>query len=773
VPYTFKHGDQPLEGVTVQRAVGRGGFGEVYYALTDSGKQVALKYLRENADVELRGIGHVMNLKSPHLVTIYDVKKDANDEPFVIMEYVSGPSLRDMLVAESGGMSVQKAAYLFKGIAQGLAHLHERGIVHRDLKPANIFYDDGYIKIGDYGLSKHISVSKHSGQTVSVGTVHYMAPEIGSGSYTKAIDIYALGIILYEMLTGRLPYTGGSMAEILMRHVRDNPDLSGVPQPFGEIIGKALAKDPEERYQDANEMLDAVMATGELEQQAKSFDATALTNVPRTEVSDAATRTTPPVPPIPNMDARDAVRGVGEWGAAVSDRVQKRLDRLGQKLETKARQVERKHGLGPGGRYTAPARRHEYDPERPRVHRLPQIIILGVVTWMVSVMLGFLQGREFEGHVVTFALFIAGGTVGPLAAYLWLLHYSPTRSTAVDRLVLGAAGAAAMLPAALLAEEEMRVSDLSTLIFPLAAVVVIFDWSRRIEAGRRGQVDIGEAFWPGLLAFIIGMIVDCDAYAFTGGILAATMSMLVQAAAAMWPAPIKPRPHTGLPGPGPVAVPPHAHAGGHPQHAGQHPAPSADAPTTPASDQAGGTSDSANAANPANAGSGYQVMRVAQPSFVGRAANAGMAGLGKVLFLAGVALAFGQGVLVHAASEAISSGRWRVDPDFIPLLTSGLPMGFIFLPIIIGILLMVASRRSGGTWHVMRGVLGGGLVFFASILGLTASQPAIVAFFTKTSLDHVDEGAVVLFFVMLLPALVSGMVLLAIPAKNQPRTIVV
>ena len=226
MPYTFRYGDRPLDGITVQRAIGRGGFGEVYYALADSGKQIALKFLRDNPDVELRGISHVMNLKSPHLITIYDVRKNNEGEPFVLMEYVSGPSLREIMTAEPGGVGPQKAAFFVDGIAKGLSYLHDRGIVHRDLKPANIFYDDGYVKIGDYGLSKHISVSQHSGQTVSVGTVHYMAPEIGSGSYTKAIDIYALGVILYELLTGELPFTGSSMGEVLMRHLSDNPDLS-------------------------------------------------------------------------------------------------------------------------------------------------------------------------------------------------------------------------------------------------------------------------------------------------------------------------------------------------------------------------------------------------------------------------------------------------------------------------------------------------------------------------------------------------------------------
>ena len=133
MPYTFKHGDRPLEGLTVQRAVGRGGFGEVYYALADSGKQVALKYLRENPEIELRGIAHVMNLKSPHLITIYDVRRTAAGEPFVVMEYVSGPSLRELLLAEPGGLGVQKAAFFLDGLAKGLSYLHERGIVHRDL----------------------------------------------------------------------------------------------------------------------------------------------------------------------------------------------------------------------------------------------------------------------------------------------------------------------------------------------------------------------------------------------------------------------------------------------------------------------------------------------------------------------------------------------------------------------------------------------------------------------------------------------------------------
>src|SRR4029079_13584107 len=131
-------------------------------------------------------------------------------------------------------------------------------IVHRDLKPGNIFEDSGYIKIGDYGLSKFISCSRRSGQTESVGTFHYMAPEIGKGIYGKEIDIYALGIILHEMLTGRVPFDGESSQEIIMKHLTADPDLSALPEPYKSVIRKALAKDPAHRFATVPEMVKAL-----------------------------------------------------------------------------------------------------------------------------------------------------------------------------------------------------------------------------------------------------------------------------------------------------------------------------------------------------------------------------------------------------------------------------------------------------------------------------------------------------------------------------------
>ena len=164
--YRFRHGDRPLDGYTILRGLGRGGFGEVYYAVSDGGREVALKVIQHNHDVELRGVRHCMNLKSPHLVCIFDVKAGTDGWPVVIMEYVSGPSLRQILTGHPDGLGVDRSSYLIERIAQGLCYLHDHGIVHRDLKPENIFYEDGYAKIGDYGLSKFISVSRQSGRII-------------------------------------------------------------------------------------------------------------------------------------------------------------------------------------------------------------------------------------------------------------------------------------------------------------------------------------------------------------------------------------------------------------------------------------------------------------------------------------------------------------------------------------------------------------------------------------------------------------------------------
>lgn len=296
--YQYQHGDRPLEGYTIQHAIGRGGFGEVYYALSDSGRQVALKVVQGYEQIELRGVSQCMNLKNPHLVSIFDVRYNDKGRPFVIMEYVSGPSLQELLEEFPKGLGVQKAAYFLREIGKGMTYLHECGIVHRDLKPGNIFYESGYVKIGDYGLSKSMTTSCRSGQTMTVGTVHYMAPEIGAGSYDKSIDIYALGVLLYEMLRGSPPYSGSSVGEILMKHLSGHPDVTGIEEPFASAIRRAMEKDPAKRFQSVQEMVEAVFGSDDVRNSVSLFAPNSLTMVAGKAAGKVAAiaALTPPIP---------------------------------------------------------------------------------------------------------------------------------------------------------------------------------------------------------------------------------------------------------------------------------------------------------------------------------------------------------------------------------------------------------------------------------------------------------------------------------------------
>ncbi|MEX0818936.1 MAG: serine/threonine-protein kinase [Pirellulaceae bacterium] len=257
--FAYTSGARPLDGYTIKRGIGIGGFGEVYFALSDAGKEVAVKRIQRNMDVEVRGVTQCINLKHPNLVSLFDIKYDDEGQAWVVMEYVAGDSLKDALDRNPNGMPVSDVLDWFQGIARGVAYLHDQGIVHRDLKPGNIFLDGDIVKIGDYGLSKYISCSRRSGQTESVGTFHYMAPEIGKGVYGKEIDVYALGIILFELLTGRVPFEGESSQEIIMKHLTADPDLSSIPTAFRSVIQRTLLKDPEQRTSSVSELLAEVV----------------------------------------------------------------------------------------------------------------------------------------------------------------------------------------------------------------------------------------------------------------------------------------------------------------------------------------------------------------------------------------------------------------------------------------------------------------------------------------------------------------------------------
>ena len=251
--FTHAPESRPLPGYTVKRAIHRGGFGEVYYGLSDGGKEVAMKLLHQHCDIELRGANACLNLNHPNLVTIFDIKREAGGDWWVLMEYAGGPRLADV-IEDRGALPVEEIEHWLRGIVAGLSFLHERGLIHRDLKPANIFAEGGTVKVGDVGLSKFVSESKASAHTRSVGTVYYMAPEVSRGRYGRGVDVYALAVMLFEMYTGRVPFDGETPAEILMKHLSAPPDLSPLPTNLRPVFARALHKDPEQRTRSAAEL---------------------------------------------------------------------------------------------------------------------------------------------------------------------------------------------------------------------------------------------------------------------------------------------------------------------------------------------------------------------------------------------------------------------------------------------------------------------------------------------------------------------------------------
>ncbi len=507
--YRFKHGDRPVEGYTIQRAIGAGGFGEVYYAVSDGGREVALKYLRDNPEIELRGVSACMNLKSPHLVSIFDVRKSVDNEYFILMEYCSGPSLRDLLVAEPNGLGEQKAAFFVREIAKGLAYLHDRGVVHRDLKPGNIFYDDGYVKIGDYGLSKFMSVSRHSGQTASVGTVHYMAPEIGSGDYGRGVDIYALGVMLYEMLLGRVPFEGSSMGEVLMKHLTSQPEVDNLPDPFARVIRRALQKDPRERYQTVDEMVTELLDVEHVQQSLAGFSAKSLEGAVRRGGPAGGT----PMPsPNPRAFANEfqpgpRLRNDAAPGAPLPDRLQRRVDRISRKVDDRVAKLGgQRHGGPPplppaSGKATPPTAR----PDPAPVDRRKRLVVAGVCTIVTSIGAAAVGATMFSDEAAIGAgLAVAATTAGLIAArgaIDWLGHsgQAPWVQRFMTVVLAGPALTLGLLPTLTSRNEEEGVA----VLMGLAATLVLFNWRAAFTKGADGRLPIWRAVWVGWCAAML------------------------------------------------------------------------------------------------------------------------------------------------------------------------------------------------------------------------------------------------------------------------------
>lgn len=263
--------DQVFGGrYAVIERVGTGGMAEVYRARDDLlGREVAIKvlherYSRDRSFVERfrREAQSAANLNHPNIVALYDYGADG-DTYFIVMEFIEGRSLSEIIAAE-GALLPERAADIASDVAKALDRAHSNGLVHRDVKPGNIMItNNGQTKVTDFGIARALSGDGEQTMTQTgmvIGTAAYLSPEQAQGNTIDGrSDVYSLGVVLYEMLTGQAPFTGDTPLAIAYKHVRENPDPpssmnADVPAGLDAITMKALAKNPDNRYSSATEM---------------------------------------------------------------------------------------------------------------------------------------------------------------------------------------------------------------------------------------------------------------------------------------------------------------------------------------------------------------------------------------------------------------------------------------------------------------------------------------------------------------------------------------
>ena len=218
------------ERYEIQSVIGEGGMAVVYKAVDHRlNRQVAVKIMREEmaADEEFRrrflAEAHAVAMLSHHnIVAVYDVSRSGSTE-YIVMELVNGITLKQYM-ERRGALGWRETLHFSKQIAKALAHAHERGIIHRDIKPNNVMLlKDGTIKVADFGIAAlENEVYESNGQ--AIGSIHYIAPEQARGENPDArSDLYSLGVVMYEMLTGEKPYTGETLGEIAIKHMNATP----------------------------------------------------------------------------------------------------------------------------------------------------------------------------------------------------------------------------------------------------------------------------------------------------------------------------------------------------------------------------------------------------------------------------------------------------------------------------------------------------------------------------------------------------------------------
>ena len=249
--------------------VGNGGMSTVYKAVDKVLKRnVAVKILRDEFTTDEEFIKRfeaeaqsAARLTHANIVSIYDVGVEGNLH-YIVMELIQGKTLKEIIIKERGPLPWKWSVNVAIQIASALDMAHKNNIVHRDIKPHNIIItEDGIAKVTDFGIAKAVSNSTITAFGTTIGSVHYFSPEHARGGFTDAkSDLYSLGVVMYEMLTGRVPFDADTPVSVALKHMQEEPEEPieinpHIPVAINKIIMKALQKDATLRYQSASEML--------------------------------------------------------------------------------------------------------------------------------------------------------------------------------------------------------------------------------------------------------------------------------------------------------------------------------------------------------------------------------------------------------------------------------------------------------------------------------------------------------------------------------------
>jgi serine/threonine protein kinase len=261
-----------IASYTLLESIGYGGMAVVYRALQDSLERiVAIKILSESLSAspefkarfkrEARTAAH---LRHPNVITVYDFGEDERGVPYLVLEYVEGPTLADLMDV---GLDDEQVPDLLDQIAAGLDYAHARGVIHRDVKPGNVLTTvDGRVILADFGLAWLIEGAQLTLTGGMIGTPEYMSPEQAAGlPFDQRADVYALGVVLYEMLVGDRPFVAETPIGVLLQRLQGpapsvllaRPEL---PLAVGDVVDRALVRDPASRYHSAGELARAFRA---------------------------------------------------------------------------------------------------------------------------------------------------------------------------------------------------------------------------------------------------------------------------------------------------------------------------------------------------------------------------------------------------------------------------------------------------------------------------------------------------------------------------------